>query len=48
MFFKKKNKKPSEFENLVEQSKKKEKIKKETVNYKWIFTIVVLSFVISF
>ena len=48
MFFKKENKKPSEFDNLVEQNKKKEKIKKEKVNVKWIITIVVISFVISF
>lgn len=38
----------SEFKNLVEQTKKREKIKKETVDIKWIFTIVILSFVISF
>jgi len=45
MFFKKKN---NEFENLVIQTRRKEKIKKESVNVKWILTIVVISFVISF
>ena len=43
-----KNKKQSEFNNLLEQTKKKEKIKKEKVNVKWIITIVITSFVISF
>ena len=43
-----KNNKKSEFENLVEQTKKREKIKKEKVDVKWILTILVLSFVISF
>ncbi len=38
----------SELENLVEQTKKKEKIKKEKVNWKWIFTIVGIAFLISF
>lgn len=41
-------KKENEFKNLVEETKKKEKIKKERVNVKWIITIVVISFVISF
>ena len=40
--------KKSEFNNLLEQNKKREKIKKETVDIKWIITIVILSFVISF
>ena len=40
--------KQSEFNNLLEQTKKKEKIKKEKVNVKWIITIVITSFVISF
>ena len=40
--------KKSEFNNLLEQTKKREKIKKETVDIKWIITIVILSFVISF
>lgn len=38
----------SEFRNLVEQTKKKEKIKKERVNGKWILTVIVVTFVISF
>jgi CBS domain containing-hemolysin-like protein len=38
----------SEFNNLLEQTRKKEKIKKETVNWKWIITIVCISFLISF
>lgn len=41
-------KKNSELKNLIEVTKKKEKIKKETVDIKWIVTIVALSFVISF
>ena len=41
-------KKPSEFKNLLEQNKKKEKIKKEKVDVKWIITIVLIAFVISF
>ena len=45
MFFKKKN---SELENLVVQTKRKEKIKKEHVNVKWIIVIVSVAFVISF
>jgi len=38
----------SEYKNLVEQTKKKEKIKKEKVDKKWIITIVLITFVISF
>lgn len=45
MFFKKKN---DEIENLIVQTKKKEKIKKEQVNIKWILQIIVITFVISF
>jgi CBS domain containing-hemolysin-like protein len=41
-------KKESELKNLVEQTKKKEKIKKETVNWSWIITIVCITFIISF
>ena len=41
-------KKQSELDNLVEQTKKKEKIKKEKVNGKWITTIIGITFVISF
>ena len=49
MFFNKnKKKKPSEFDNLVAENKRKERIKKETVDLKWILTILVISFVISF
>ena len=49
MFFNKnKKKKPSEFDNLVAENKRKERIKKETVDLKWIITILVISFVISF
>ena len=43
--FKKKN---NEFENLVVQTRRKEKIKKEKVNVRWILTIVSITFVISF
>lgn len=41
-------KKASEFKNLLEVTKKKEKIKRETVNWKWIRTILIMSFTISF
>ena len=41
-------KEKSEFKNLVEQTKKREKIKKEQVDKKWIITIIILSFSISF
>ncbi len=43
--FKKKN---NELSNLIEQTKKKEKVKKEKVDIKWIFKIVIMSFSISF
>ena len=43
-----KNKKNSELKNLLEQTKKKEKVKKEKVNTKWIITIITVSFIISF
>ena len=46
MFLKKK--KPTEFDNLVAETKKREKTKKENVDKKWILTIVGLSFAISF
>ena len=42
--FKKKN---SELENLIEVTKKKEKIKKEKVDIKWIIIILIVSFFIS-
>ena len=40
--------KNNEFKNLVIQTKNKEKIKKEKVNTKWILTIVLITFVLSF
>ena len=43
-----KEKKQSELQNLIEVTKKKEKVKKETVNWKWIFTVIGLSCFISF
>jgi len=43
-----KNQNESEFKNLLAQNKKKEKIKKETVNWSWIFKILIMSFTISF
>lgn len=42
------NKKNNELNNLIEQSKKKEKVKKETVDISWIIKILVMSFSISF
>ena len=42
------NKENTEFKNLVEQTKRKEKIKKEQVNFKWILLIVVIAFTLSF
>lgn len=41
-------KKDSELKTLIEVTKKKEKIKKEKVNGKWILIIVICSFFISF
>ena len=41
-------KKQSELKNLVEQTKKREKIKKEKVDIKWIITIIIIAFIISF
>lgn len=43
-----KKKSSSEIKSLIEETKKKEKIKKEKVNKKWIITIVIISFIISF
>ncbi len=40
--------KNSELKNLIEDTKKKEKIKKEKVDKKWIITIIIISFCISF
>ena len=45
VFFKKK--KNEEMENLIVQTRRKEKIKKEHVNVKWIITIIILTFIIS-
>lgn len=39
---------PSELENLKVQTRRKEKIKKELVDKKWVCTIIVISFSISF
>ena len=44
----KKKKKGSELENLVKQNRKQEKIKKEKVNTKWIITVLITAFVLSF
>ena len=41
-------KKNNEFDNLIEQTKKKEKIKKESVDISWIIKILIMSFTISF
>ena len=41
-------KKVSELKNLLEQNKKKEKIKKEKVDISWIIKIVIIAFIISF
>ena len=41
-------KKNNEFGNLIEQTRKKEKIKKETVDFGWIIKILIMSFSISF
>ena len=43
-----KRKNDSEFKNLVEQTKKREKKKRETVDKKWLLKIVVIAFTISF
>lgn len=42
------NKKNNELNNLIEQNKKKEKVKKETVDINWIIKILIMSFAISF
>ena len=41
-------KKNTEFKNLLVQEKKKEKIKKEKINVKWIRTILITSFCLTF
>lgn len=40
--------KNTELENLIEVTKKKEKIKKAKVNKKWIITIILVAFITSF
>lgn len=47
MFFKKNDEK-EELKNLLVQNRRKEKVKKEKVNVKWIVQIAVISFTISF
>lgn len=47
MFFKKNDEK-EELKNLLVQNRRKEKIKKESVNVKWIIQIAIISFTISF
>jgi CBS domain containing-hemolysin-like protein len=47
MFFKKNDEK-EELKNLLVQTRRKEKIKKEQVNVKWICQIAIISFTISF
>ena len=44
----KKNKEKEEFKNLLIQNRRKEKIKKEQVDFKWIIKILIMAFVISF
>lgn len=41
-------KKNNELNNLIEQTKKKEKVKKEHVDINWIIKILIMSFTISF
>ena len=47
MFFKK-NAEKEELKNLLVQNRRKEKVKKEKVNVKWIAQIALISFTISF
>ena len=42
------NNKNNELNNLIEQNKKKEKVKKEHVDINWIIKILIMSFTISF
>lgn len=44
----KRKKKNTEFENLVVQTRRREKIKKEQVDLKWVIKILIMAFVISF
>ncbi len=43
-----KKERPNELDNLVKQNRKKEKVKKEQVNKKWIFTVIITAFLLSF
>ena len=45
---KKQQKRKNELENLIEVTKKKEKVKKEHVDKKWIATVVIVAFLTSF
>ena len=45
---KKQQKEKNELENLIEVTKKKEKVKKEQVNKKWVMTVVSVAFISSF
>ena len=45
---KKQQKEKIELENLIEVTKKKEKVKKEHVDKKWIATVVIVAFLTSF
>ena len=45
---KKQQKKKNELENLIEVTKKKEKVKKENIDKKWIATVVIVAFLTSF
>lgn len=43
-----KKKEKEELKNLLVQNRRKEKIKKENVNIRWVGTIVAIAFIISF
>ena len=45
---KKQQKGKNELENLIEVTKKKEKVKKENIDKKWIATVVIVAFLTSF
>lgn len=45
---KKQQKEKNELENLIEVTKKKEKVKKEHIDKKWIATVVIVAFLTSF
>ena len=45
---KKQQKEKNELENLIEVTKKKEKVKKEHVDKKWIATVVIVAYLTSF